>query len=491
MANYPTVNAQTYAALVAANSAFRAKVWSTRVLRGVQQRTLFNGLVGDENSKMPIIRKRDISKGQAQQVEFTTIAPVRGMGVLGENDLTGTERKPGFGSFTVTVDLIRHAVSYSRVIDLMRKFGKPMSILSSDLMSEWWARRMDDDYSITLRQRALLVSPANNLLRVNQRASQATLLSSDTLTVNTLDMLKGALAGIGGKPIEESAEGGMKSKVQKFLFLAPDNFLAPMRNTSSWQSMTQNAGVRGDSNSMFSGLYDTINGTVINNHIVQEDDADGRQGSPLQPYARLGTATADDSATTITGGGTTYPAGDGDYFAYFPGYPWKIYDAEVLPTDNGTKYAMIYNVTTDGKYEIFSYTSAGLAAAGSSITSVTRGTVSNFNGNVIAQAAGRFSAVHPSGSIILPCTINGVILGYGLEMGVGALYHATGEMDMEPISNKQDYENDRGDAQKTGIGIQGIRGMACFVDKRSVAPNFILLEGTYVVPGVNPEPYLG
>jgi hypothetical protein len=311
------------------------------------------------------------------------------------------------------------------------------------------------------------------------------------MTTTAVEMSKAGLAGIGGKAIEDSGETAMKSSVEKFLLVAPDNFLRPMRATSSFQSVLQNAGARGGTNELFSGMYPLWDGNILDNHIIKEDAADGRQGSPLQPYARLGTALASDVATTITGGGATYPAGSGDYFAYFPGFSWKIYDSEVLPSDVATHYAMIYNVTTDHKYEIFSYTAAGVDSTGKQITSVTRGTTSNFNGNVIAQAASRFSAVHPSGSIILPCTVNGVILGWGLHMGAEALFHAIGEKDAQPISNKQDYENDAGEAHLVGGGIQGVRGMACFTDKRAVAPNFVLIEGTYVFPGVNPEPYLG
>lgn len=491
MANYPQVNATSYAAVVAANPSFKAILWSQKVLMGASQRSIFKGLIGAEGSKMPVIRKRDLTKGNAQQVEFTTITPVRGQGVLGENTLTGNERGLNWGSFNVTVDLLRQAVSYTQVLGLLRKYGKTLGQLSSDLMTEWWARKNDDDIMTTLRQRALLVSPATNLIRVNQRTSRTALLSSDTMTTSTVEMTKAALAGIGGKAIEESAESGMKSSVEKFLLVAPDNFLRPMRSTSSFQSVLQNAQVRGNVNELFSGMYPLWDGNILNNHIIKEDAADGRQGSPLQPYARLGTALADATPTTITGGGTTYPAGTGDYFAYFPGFSWKIYDAEVLPTDSATHYAMIYNVTTDHKYEIFSYTAAGVSASGHQITSVTRGTTSNFNGNVIANAASRFSAAHPSGSIILPCTINGVVLGWGLHMGAEALFHAIGEKDAQPISNKQDYEDASGEAHLVGGGIQGIRGMSVFTDKRAVAPNFVLVEGTYVVPGVNPEPYLG
>jgi hypothetical protein len=126
-------------------------------------------------------------------------------------------------------------------------------------------------------------------------------------------------------------------------------------------------------------------------------DVDGRQGTPLLPMAFLGTALTDGTTTTLTGGGTTDPAGTGDYFAYFPGYPWYITSTDSLPTESQTFYAMIYNVTgTDiNKYEIVSYVVAGFEATGKSLV-VTRGTTATAPGNSRANSSGRFQNNHPS-----------------------------------------------------------------------------------------------
>jgi len=276
-------------------------------------------------------------------------------------------------------------------------------------------------------------------------------------------------------------------------FLLAGELLLPLKHTASYINALENGDVRGDANKRFSGLYPIWDNNILLNHDVSEDDADGRQGSPLEPLARLGTATADASATTITGGGTANPAGALDYFAYFPGFEWKITDNEVLPTDNNTYYAMIYNLTgvNAGKYEIFSYTSASVSATAHQLTSVTRGTTSNFNGNVIANAAGRFSAVHPSGSIILPCTINGVILGWAAHTGAGALYHASGSTEMELIENGQDYKNAKDAWHLVGKGVQGVRGMDVYKGVRGLATNFRIIKGARFDTYAKPEPYLG
>lgn len=339
----------------------------------------------------------------------------------------------------------------------------------------------------------MLVAPDTNVVRIGNRVSRATLRSSDTLSTSTIEQSKGALSSIGAMPIETAGGTGMQDENEKYLLLAPDNFMLPLKSTASFINALENGDIRGDANKRFSGKFPVWDGNILCRHVVKEDAANGRQGSPLEPFARLGTALANATPTTITGGGLKNPAGDSDYFAYFPGFGWKIFDAEVLPTDTSTHYAMIYNLTgaDAGKYEIFSYTAAGVSASGHQITGVTRGTTTNFNGNVIANAAGRFTAVHPSGSLIIPCTINGVLLGWGLHTGASALYHATGKIEAEPIGNGQDYKNSAGEWHLVGQGMQGIRGMSPYRDTRGIATNFVLIEGARWHPYVRPEPFLG
>lgn len=482
-------NATQYKDLVAANASMKAILWSEKVLKGSSQRALFRDFTGEEDSGQPIIKKSDLTKGMAEEVTFTTLAPVRGQGILGENELKSNTKKLGFGTFKVTVDLLRQAVAFTQLLSLVRLKKKSPMQISSDLMTEWWARKRDDDQQTVLRNRALLVSPTQNLVRINGRGTQALLLSSDTITTTNIERSKASLISIGATAMQiDKGPGG--ADVPKYLFAAPDSFLRPLRSSATYLSSLQQAEKRGPENQLFSGKYAMWDGNVIMPHNIEIDSADGRQGSPLEPLAYLGTALADATPTTITGGGVTYAAGDSDYFAYFPGYAWKTFDSEVVPTDSATHYAMIYNLT-DGKYEIFSYTAAGVSATGHRITGVTRGATTGLNGNVIAQAAGRFTNVHPSGSIILPCTINGVILGYALHMGAEALYDATGMIDAEPIFHWDDFKNAKDEAHLTGIGIQGVRGFSPYVDKLGRAKNFVLVEGAINFPGVSPEPFTG
>ena len=462
-------NATLYKDLVTANSQIKATVWSEKVLRTQKEKSIFRDFTGGERSGSPVTKKRDLEKGMAEEVIFTTVASVRGQGKLGENELKSATSKLNFGTFKVNIDLLRNAVSFSQVLKLLRFSGRSLDQLSSDLMGDWWLRKYDDDIQVTLRNRAKLVSPGDNLLRINNRVVEADLRSTDTLTTTAIESSKGSLISMGATEIGVDTDVS-GAAIPKYLFFAPDGITRPLRSSATYLASLQQAEVRGRENPLFSGKYPLWDNNIIFAHNIKVDDADGRQGSPLFPMAFLGTAIADGTPVTMTGGGVTYAAGDSDYFAYFPGFAWKIYDSEVLPTDNNDYYAMIYNHKTDGKYEVVKYTAAGVHATGKQVT-ITRGSTTQTGGvnggaNVTAQAAGRFSLAHPSGAIIVPCTWDGVPLAWALHMGGDALFYATGEKDAERIHEEDDFKNAAGEAHLKAIGIQGVRGMSPFVDKR-------------------------
>ncbi len=200
---------------------------------------------------------------------------------------------------------------------------------------------------------------------------------------------------------------------------------------------------------------------------------------PLLPLAFLGTALTDGTTTTLTGGGTTDPAGTGDYFAYFPGYPWYITSTDTIPTESNTFYGMIYNLSGADiyKYEIFSYLASGFEATGKSLV-VTRGVAGDV-GNARALTNARFQNTHPSGSLIVPCTIQGVPLCWGIHSGSDAIRYAIGNVE----NQRADQTDDFGMVQ--GIATNTVRGMSVFTDRRNIAKNFTVIEGA-----CNPHPLM-
>ena len=82
---------------------------------------------------------------------FTTVAPIRGQGVRG-NVLKNSTDTLDFGTFSIEVDLVRHAVSWTQVLKLMRFTGKTIDQLSAEVMSEWMSRTEQDQIQYSLRQ---------------------------------------------------------------------------------------------------------------------------------------------------------------------------------------------------------------------------------------------------------------------------------------------------------------------------------------------------
>jgi N4-gp56 family major capsid protein len=490
-------NATLYSDVVSANSDLKGIIWAKKVIKSTNERFVFKHFLGEEGSKLPIIKKQDLAVGAAQKVTFITVAPLRGHGTLGENTLETATEKVLNGSFGVNVDYLAHAVSWTQSFAKIGPAGRNIDQWSSDALGDWWARRSDDDPQIKMREAARLTYPGTNLYRIGGRVSDATMLSTDTLTTTEIEATKGILISHAADEIGMDVDANGVD-VPKFIYFAPDQFLRRLRSSTTFLTSLQFAGLRGQGNELFSGKYPMWDNNVMFAHNVKTDDADGRQGSPLYPMAYLGTAITSACTTTIVGGGhlaSGIASGTGDYFANFPGFQWKIYDAETLPTDVGnTYYAMIYNHTTDGKYEIFSYQAANVAATGYQITSVTRGTNGNFNGNVLADTAtggSRFSQQHPRGAIIIPCTINGVLLTWGLHMGAQSLFHAVGSTEVERLVKKGGFENDKGEQRVVGYGIQGVRGMEPFVDARAFPKNYLLIQGAGKYAGVSPVAYTG
>lgn len=474
-------NATTYAQLVSADPDFRAVLWSRVFTQTFKYRSKWRHFTGPEDSGMPVTKKTDLSAGIAQDVVFNMVSPIGGQGVNGATQLRTVTRAITEHSFRVRVDANRQGIAYNQLINWLRKDLNPEQ-KSVELLADWAVRKYDDDLMVVLWRYARASDPGNNLVRVGGYATQNELRSTDYLSPSIIEASKARLMALGANPIAtDLVESG--SVCPQFLLYAPDPLLRPLRTNSTFLSTLQYGDVRGKDNALFTGHYPMWDNNVLYSDEMGSSDVDGRQGTPLFPLAYLGTALTDGTTTTLTGGGTTDPAGTGDYFAYFPGYPWYITSTDTLPTESQTFYAMIFNTTgTDiNKYEIVSYLVAGFEATGKSLV-VTRGTSSNFPGNVRANTNNRFQNNHPSGSPILPCTNQGVLLCWGIHSGSDAVRYAIGNVENQRADQLDDFGMDQGIATNT------VRGISVFTDRRNIAKNFTVVEGTCVHPVLPSQP---
>jgi N4-gp56 family major capsid protein len=477
-------NATQYATLVSADADFRAVLWSRIFSQTFKYRSRWRHFTGPEESGMPIVKKTDLSAGVAQDVVFNMVSPIGGQGVNGATQLRTVTRAINEHSFRVRVDANRQGIAYNQLINWLRKDLNPEQ-KAVELLSDWAVRKYDDDIMTVLCRYGTTSDPGNNLIRAGNRATQALLKSTDYVSPSVIEQAKAKLMGIGATPLAtDLVESG--SVCPQFLFYSPDAFLRPLRTNSTFLNTLQYGDVRGKDNALFTGHYPMWDNNVLYADETATSDVDGRQGTPLMPMAFLGTALTDGSTTTLTGGGVSDPAGTGDYFAFFPGYPWYITSTDTIPTDTATHYALIYNNSgaSINSYEIVSYLATGFEATGKSLV-VTRLGSSDGAGNARANTASRYTTSHPSGSVIIPCTSQGVPLMYAIHAGSDALRYAIGNVENQRAEQLDDFGMDQGIATNT------VRGMSVFTDRRNIAKNFVIVEGTGVHPllAAQPETY--
>jgi len=479
----------TLAQMVASDPKLQMEFWSEAVKADAADLNPLKDFVGEEESGMPIIRKRDAKVTGGQKVYFSTHAPVRGKGVMGAQELKSKTARVRYGSYGVTVDLRRFAISEEQLVQYFSLPGnadKNRDDFIFGLCKEWWARTQVDDFQFVLRDNALFAAGQPNVLRIGNGVDSNDLTFDDTYDTGVITDARNMLSGLGANALKYGTSTA-GARIPQFLHFAPTKFLDPLEDEQKFREAVQNNQKRDESAYWWSGNLPVWKNNVIFNHDLVEDSGANRQGSPLAPMARLGVALASGVATDVTGGGAWNTDGAltdtvlYDFFSYFRGAYWKTYESETAPADANTYYALIYNVTgaAKGKYEIVSYVAAG--NNGNKLV-VTR-EVDADGQKTALTAASRYSNVHPSGSLIIPCNKYGVPIAYGLVMGAEALLIGTGDLEADPIEWADDFKSKRtGQAHINAQGIQSIIGYAPAEDTLGRKPNYLLVEGALDMP---------
>jgi N4-gp56 family major capsid protein len=447
--------------ITSADSDLRTRLWSELVTRDAREKNVFSKFIGSEGSGSPVVEKRDLSAGGSDKVTFTTVAPIRGQGVRGEEILKNSTGKLKFGTFNVEVDLIRHAVAWTQVIKLMRFTGKTIDQLSAEVMSEWAGRTEQDHIQMCLRDTCLNAATSN---LISGYGAGPNLQYTEGLSTDIIQEAKQALIARGGEPM--NVGGDDKTEIPGYLFFAPDAVLRPLRSDPDYLEAILQADERSSSNKLYSGNYAMWDGNVIANHNVLIDTADGRQGSPLLP-----TALTTDEVTPVDDGDLTLGS---DTFANFLGFDARI------PGAGGANYEVsdpghILIVAPNGAYSVFSYGGND----GNELTDLTYIDISGGQGTNQAGAGTAF----PAGSMIYQCNVAGTPVGYALAMGKSALYYAKGAVSNEQIFHYDDFANSGNEAHLSAVGIQSVYGMATYQDTNGRIPGVQLVEAVRQIPG--------
>lgn len=490
----------TLAAMVASDPKLQMEAWSEAVRADSADLNPLKDFVGEEGSGMPIIRKRDANVTGGQKVYFSTHAPVRGRGRMGAQELKSKTASVKYGLYSVTVDLRRFAISEEQLIryfSLPGNADKNRDDFIFGLCKEWWARTQCDDMQFVLRDKALFATNQPNVLRIGNGANTDAITVDDTYDTQVITDARNQLVSLGATAMKYAVSTA-GAKIPQFLHFAPTRFLDPLESEQKFREAVNNNSNSEGNKYWWTGNLPVWKNNVIFNHDLVEDSGPNRQGSPLAPMARLGVVLASGVATSVTGGGAHNTDGSltdttlYDFFSYFRGAYWKTYEAESAPSDTNTYYAIIYNVSgaAKGRYEIVSYVTAGQLINTLTVTreldEVGYTQKSILTADTSDDASGRYSNVHPSGSLIIPCNRWGVPIGYGLVMGAEGMLIGSGELDADPIEWFDDFRSKRsGNAHINAQGLQSIIGYSPAEDTLGRMPNFLLVEGALDYPELN------
>ena len=470
----------------------RTKVWSELVTRDAREKNVFAKFIGGEGSGKPIVEKTDLSAGGSDQVVFTTVAPIRGQGVRGEAILKNNTGKLSFGTFKVQVDLMRHAVSWTQVLKLMRFTGKTLDQLSAEVMSEWAARTEQDHLQMVLRDTCLNPSNSDNVLQAYGSGPSGALYYSDGLSTDIIQETKQRLISRGGQAM--NIGGDDKQEIPGYLFFAPDDALRPLRSDPDYLEAITQADSRGPDNKLYSGSYAKWDNNIVANHNIIVDTADGRQGSPLAPIHILDNSVTDATADFPT---TDFVSDENANFlgaeVNLPGGGGAAH--ETFDPSTTTAYLLFVDGST-GELGIYSYAAkptVGTTGWGALtvVDPVGDGTVTTLTGGVgtnttfkTTQAASNQSDAWAAGTKVYQCNAVGTPIAYALAMGQGAMYYAKGAVTNEQIFHYDDFANSGNDAHLSAVGVQSVYGMAVYQDTKDRIPGVQLVECVRQIPGL-------
>jgi len=407
--------------------------WAEGIINDANRESFWGQLSGKEGSRMPVIDKTGPLKQKGDQISFNTISQLMGTGVTGENVLKGNEEALSIGTFTVSCDVVRHAVAVSRKSSKQANFNEVQT--AGSLLKEWMTRKMDNDAFTTITENVsetLYAGTSSHTADTTIRDD-----NGDEFGMAEIDKIRLALMRQGAEPIQVTRANQRTVPVYGIVFGEIEEYRI-YQNTAFLQTIRE--------------TFDRFKGggghPLINNAIGMFKNCllyryysvlPIPQGTPLRPETTLA-ATLTTTQTGATVGGTAPSTG-------------------VTPN-----------------YTLF-FASAGSIQLGDEVISYTSKTNNSFVG--LTRAADEYiggssttAAQHSNGALVTQRNIAKVI-GFGAE----GLFRAIGDSPV-PVGEKDDY------GEQIGLGIRAYYGQACKKDaRRNKTRNLVVLKCWSENPG--------
>lgn len=510
MPSYNAINARTLSAMIAADTANAQEVaWMAKIHVSARNycplRDWFSGLGGGR----PVAEVMDTQKIAGQEIVAKVSAQLGQRGVQGDADRVGNEEKLKDKYFRVKIGALWHGVGDSKIALNQTAMGGKFDQRVQPLLAEWLAVRkvMDLEAEIFDASGIYPGTSTRNIVRPNWKGSTNALGSADVFSLATVTDVRDALLGINSKGLTISRLRDGQT-VQKYCIQGTQHLFADLNRNSTYQDLLANAENRGPSNHVWAGGKPMVNGSILNEWLIDSNDADATQGCRMIPIAYTGSVIPADpdsavsAEVTLLGGGNATAGANTkvDYFQNFHNAPYVGFE--------GTKIAAVTNVERylavrarggagAGKWRFFAYqvndgnkitltrALSSAAAGGTSITqtALTAASVDDKAEWTSPHLSGFLTEAEiPVGAEVYQCNAKGQILCYGIGIGDNALLCGYGSIDGQKAFGRRTTEVQDHQRLKA-IGMEAVWGIKANEDANGNISGFVVIEAAYNPPG--------
>ena len=396
--------------------------WADEILHDANRESFWGQLSGAEGAMLPVIDKSGPLKTKGDILTINVIAQLMGSGVTGENVLKGNEELLSVGSFTVTADVVRHAVAVSRKSTKQANYDQIRTVGS--LLKQWMTRKMDNDIF------TLMTDETAEFLFANSKTSDADLNSDDGdhFGIQEIELIRLGLIRKGAMPIAVKKQNGrtvpcygiVYGEVEEYRLNQNTVFIQAIRE--AWERFKGDASTN---HPIFNGVIGYYRNCLLYPYYSVLPIP---QGTALRPETTV-QATLTTTATSATVGGASPSTGVTPDFTLFFASSGSLQLAD----------------------EIISYT----AKTNNTFTGLTRGVSST-------------TAVQHAPDVLVTQRNVSSVIGFGAE----AVCRAIGDSP-EPVGESDDY------GEQIGLGMRSYYGQSLKRDRRLNRANNVVIMRCY------------
>lgn len=474
--SYAKVNTTTVTDLTTLTAKAREELWVRRIVFGsdrqYQDNPFADGMMGKPGQGKAVTSITDTQKVAGNTVNIPTVAGFGGPGVAGEGDRIGAEQKIRIGNFQVSIGRYWFGVGFTSVARDETVIGGRLDELINDGLRQQMSKKKSDDIMRKMIQRGGIGT--RNHVFPDGATSLATLKSAHVMSTSLITKGATVLSSLGAKPMKVARDAS-GSTSSKYVLLGTNIALQPLDTESAYLDARLQAGVRGDANPIFNGVFDDWLGHGIYRWEQVDHGNHGPIGSLLLPRAFLGNAiTGATTGSLIKGGGSAAAAAITPapmYFENFSNAAWTFFNNTTIAADAATTRHVII-INPDGSYGVFPYI-------------VNDGNKLTLSGARITIGVGTETSNLVEGALVHECNILGTTIGRHLFLGQEAVVCGAGSINgnkADPQMGKRTEEHRNHDMDH-GIGIEAVWGCEAVQRADGAYPGFAVITTAVPVSG--------